>query len=248
MNRAHRRQRTAPTLVAATPLYFGIWCRSMNLKCLCAAGPPGLLAVLSGLLVSTAGQSATAQWYPYGGYHSSTVAEGYQRGFADVVRSAGIANLYNSQASLNYEDARSKDYDNRLKGTETYFNQRRMNEQYRSAERGAPATAEQLFRWAHRDVPRTLNSYEFDPLTGRINWPLLLRRRATMTIAALVEQFFRIRAETPQNLNLGNLMRLQEVVENWLFTLKNDINAFKPNDYIRARKFIESLGAEADKT
>jgi hypothetical protein len=105
-----------------------------------------------------------------------------------------------------------------------------------------------LFRWAHRDVPRTLNSYEFDPLTGRINWPLVLRAPAYDDYRSMIEQFFRTRAEMPQNMNLGNLMRTEEVVDNWLYALKNDIKAFKPNDYIRARKFIESLGAEADKT
>jgi hypothetical protein len=227
----------------------------MNMKCFRAASPSGLLIVLSGLLVMTGEQQALAQpgWYGggyggYGYYHAATAGESYQRGFADMVRSAGIANLYNSQAALNYEDARSKDYDNRLKMTETYYTQRRMNQQYRSAERGAPATSEQLFRWAHRDVPRALNSYEFDPLTGRINWPLVLRVPSYDDYRALIEQFFRMRAETPQNLNLGNLMRVQEAVENWLYSLKSDINAFKPNDYIRARKFIESLGAEADKT
>lgn len=200
-------------------------------------------------LVLLAGrQEARAQvtWDP--GYHSSTAAEGYQRGFADVVRAEGIANLWNSQAALNYEDARSKDYDNRLKMTETYFNMRRMNEQYRQSERGTPATSEQLFRWAHRDVPRPLNSYEFDPLTGQVNWPLLLRAPGYTDYRDFTEQFFRLRAEAPQKINIVNLMRLQEMLENWLYTLKADIKAFKPNEYIRSRKFIESLAAEASKT
>jgi len=213
------------------------------------------LVGLVGLLAAGYGESAFAQPGYYGGYggyggvyRSSTAAEGYQRGFADVVRSAGIANLYNSQAALNYEDARSKDYDNRLKMTETYYTQRRMNQQYRNSERGTPATAEQLFRWAHRDVPRPLNTYEFDPVHGRINWPLVLKAPGYDEYRALVEQFFSMRAENPQNLNVGSLMEVQEVVENWLYSLKGDIKAFKPNDYIRARKFIESLAAEADKT
>jgi hypothetical protein len=212
-------------------------------------------ASLAGLLVMASGQAVWAQpvWGGgYGGYgysyHASTAAEGYQRGFADVVRSAGIANLYNSEAAINYEQARKLDYDNRLKMTETYYNQRRLNREYSASERGTPATSEQLFRWAHRDVPKALNTYEFDPLTGRINWPLVLRVPAYDDYRAAIEQFFHMRAENSQNLNLGNLMRTQEVVENWLYTLKNDINAFKPNDYIRARKFIESLGYEADKT
>lgn len=219
-------------------------------------------ALTASVLVLLAGGSMTrvqAQWvgpggyggwggYGYGGGWVGTAASSYEHGFADVVRSAGIANLYDSQAALNYEDARSKDLDNRLKATETYFNMRRMNDQYRQAERGTPATAEQLFRWAHRDVPRALNSYEFDPLTSQVNWPLVLRAPGYQDFRDYTEQFFRLRAESPQKVNIANLMRLQEVLENWLYTLKADIKAFKPNDYIRSRKFIESLAAEAEKT
>jgi hypothetical protein len=213
---------------------------------------PWATGLAAGALLWGTVSVATAQWGGYGGYgyypHSSTVAEGYQRGFADVVRSAGIANLLDSQAANNYEDARAKDYDNRLKGTETYFTMRRINEQYRSAERGTPATSEQLFRWAHRDVPRALNSYEFDPLTGQVNWPLLLRAPGYDDYRRSVEQFFRMRAENPQKLDELSLIRMQELFENWLYTLKGDITAFKPNDYIRSRKFLESLAAEAGKS
>ena len=182
------------------------------------------------------------------GYHSSTAAEGYQRGFADVVRSEGIANLLNSEASINYEDARSKAYDNALKGTQTYFTMRKMNEQYRSAERGTPATSEQLFRWAHRDVPRALNSYEFDSLSGQINWPLLLRAPGYEDYRHGVEQYFRMRSEMPQKVDELTVVRTQELFDNWLMTLKGDIKAFKPNEYIRSRKFLESLALEASKT
>ena len=54
-----------------------------------------------------------AQRYRVGGwggpsYHASTAAEGAARGMADVVRSAGAANLLNSEAAKNYEDARTK--------------------------------------------------------------------------------------------------------------------------------------------
>ena len=46
---------------------------------------------------------------------------------AAVVRSAGAANLMNSEAAIRYEEARSRYFENRLQGTETYFEMRRMN-------------------------------------------------------------------------------------------------------------------------
>ena len=64
-------------------------------------------------------------WGGWGG--SSTVAGSYAHGYADVVRSAGEAELNDSIAAGNYADSRSKEIDNRLKATQTYFQMRDIN-------------------------------------------------------------------------------------------------------------------------
>jgi len=47
-----------------------------------------------------------------GGYHhASTVEEGAARGMADVIRSRGAANMMNSEAAINYEQARKSNID-----------------------------------------------------------------------------------------------------------------------------------------
>jgi hypothetical protein len=84
-----------------------------------AIGVPVLLLLLTGRIVS-------AQWGGYS-YHASTAEEGIQRGFADVVRSQGMANLYNAQAATEVEKARSAYLDNQYKATQTYFEMRRYN-------------------------------------------------------------------------------------------------------------------------
>src|SRR5262249_13148099 len=68
----------------------------------CSAVSTRLIAVLIVLAPATALQ---AQFFDnWGGvsYHSSTVEEGIQRGYADVVRSQGMANLLNSQAATEF--------------------------------------------------------------------------------------------------------------------------------------------------
>ena len=59
-------------------------------------------------------------------------------GMANVVRSAGYANVMNSIAAQNYEQAYSADLDNRFKYTNTYFEMRRVN-QAAQAEARSPA-------------------------------------------------------------------------------------------------------------
>jgi len=56
--------------------------------------------------------------------HASTLEEGIQRGYGDVVRSYGMANLLNSEAAKNYEQARRDYIENRLKATQAYFEAR----------------------------------------------------------------------------------------------------------------------------
>ena len=78
-----------------------------------------------------------------GGYHSSTLEEGVQRGYADVVRSRGMANLMNSEAAINLQEADKKYLENRLTATQTYFEMRRYNQEARRAERSTPLSSEQ---------------------------------------------------------------------------------------------------------
>ena len=65
-------------------------------------------------------------------------------GMANVVRSAGYANVMNSIATQNYEQAYSADLDNRLKYTNTYFEMRRNNKEARG---GSPTATERSPSW-----------------------------------------------------------------------------------------------------
>lgn len=200
------------------------------------------------LALVAVGSPCRAQWgYGWGSY-SSTLQEGAQRGFADTVRSAGMANLYNSQAAVGVAAAESQALDNDLKYARNFFTIAQMNHDFRAASREKPPTSEQAFRWAHRDAPKALNSYEFDPLTGEINWPLVLQDAEYERYRDFMEQFFKERAQHPQNLNLNNYLQVQDAIESWLMDLKSHITKYKPNDYLRAKSLIESLGAEASKS
>src|SRR5882724_3784882 len=112
-----------------------------------------LATVLIFLVPSAA---AYAQWGP--SYHSSTLEEGIQRGYADVVRSQGMANLLNSQAATQYEAARKAYMENQMKATQTYFEMRRYNTEARRSERSTPLSMEQYVRLAREQAPEALTA------------------------------------------------------------------------------------------
>jgi hypothetical protein len=181
---------------------------------------------------------------PYGvNYHSSTAAEGYARGMADVVRSAGDYNLRTSEAAKNYTDARSKDLDNRLKYTQTYFEMRRINKEARAAEQTPRLSNEDAFRLARQAAPRPLTSAQLDRLTGRIEWPLILRDPQYAALTEPLNQLFVERAagSAPPDVYL----KVQKAADALQAALKKNINDYKSGDFIAAKKFIDSLAYEA---
>src|SRR5262245_8055122 len=126
---------------------------------------------IAALVVCVLPAAASAQYWGEG-YHSSTLEEGIQRGHADVVRSYGMANLLNSQAAQNFEQARKDYLDNRLKATQTYFEMRRYHDEAVKAQRSTPLSYDQYVRLAREDAPMALTPTQLDPLTGSVGWPV----------------------------------------------------------------------------
>ncbi|MDX1948175.1 MAG: hypothetical protein SFU86_22485 [Pirellulaceae bacterium] len=198
---------------------------------------------IASLLVLAAATSAQAQWGGWGGgwgNYSSTVEEGVQRGFADVVRSQGMANLMNSMAAGTFEDARTKYLQNRMLATQTYFDMRRYNQQARAAERGSPLSSEQYVRLARMQAPDRLSVSQLDPLTGLVNWPAPLRRPAYDQDRATIEALFKQRAAG----TAANYDESQAACRQLLEKVRANVMTFSANDFIAARRFVESLAFE----
>ena len=207
------------------------------------------------VLLASSAFVATAQTYfpypaPYAGgggsyyHHASTVEEGAARGMADVIRSSGSANLMNSAAAINYEDARSKYINNRMQATNTYFEMRRVNEQSRAAERSPPPTQEQAIRFAKDKLPDRPKATQVDPLTGGINWPSLLQVKGFDADRKKLEDLYAIRANKGQ-LTAGQYVAVRDTTE----SMKRELRKLAPrvpgNMSIEARKFLDSLSYEA---
>jgi len=191
-------------------------------------------------LVLIACSPASAQYWG-GGYHSSTAEEGVQRGYADVVRARGMANLMNSEAAINLQDADKKYLENRLTATQTYFEMRRYNQEARRAERSPPLSNEQYVRLARAQAPGRLSVSQLDPFTGKITWPTALQREKYDKLRSEIDTLFQARAS-------GTVLADDEIgaaTSQFLEALKADIASFRQTEYIAARNFLTSLAFEA---
>lgn len=212
----------------------------------------GLFILLSlGPLASATAQDSYAHphpypppWFPGFGYHSSTYEEGVQRGFADIVRSAGVANLLNSEAAKNYEDARRKNIDNRVYGTEQYFQMRQINRAARAAERGRQPTMEDLIRYAAQRAPGRLSPSELDPLTGLINWPTILRSEAYEADRQKLEKLYASRSATGY-LTAEQVAEVNAAIESVGEKLKANVRSHSPQLHAQAKDFLKSLAYES---
>ena len=180
--------------------------------------------------------SLFAQWDSGNGYHSSTLEEGVQHGFADIVRSQGMANLYTAQAATEAQKARSAYLDNQYKATQTYFEMRRYNTEARRAERSPPLSTEQYVRLARVEAPQVLTNTQLDPLTGSIAWPAPLLLPEYAMFRAQIERLFADRTA-----GYSTYGEIQQACQAFADQLRADIMKFQANDYVAAKKFIDSL-------
>lgn len=216
---------------------------------------PRVFIAAAALLLTAAGISSTyAQPGSYGGYNgyfpgyysASTAAEGFQNGRSNVIRAQGQYLLDSSQAASQFEDAYSKDIDNRYKTTQAYFDLRRMNREGRAAENGPRPTQADLVRWAQLGKPKALTSSELNPNNGELLWPKVLTIDAFAQDREMLQGLMTDGAKYG-GLTLDQSMKASSICDNMLAELKTKISNFKPNMYLEAKNFLESLKYQVSK-
>ena len=198
--------------------------------------------VLGSVLVWIASAAAQAQyWGPY--YHSSTYAEGVQRGAADIIRSAGHYNVQTSEAAKNWTEVQSRLYQNRVTAAQSFVEMKNIQEAYRQSRRKPRPTSEQLIRMAKMEVPKPLSASELDPVTGKISWPLELTADEYAPVRSRLETLFAERAAVNGKINLNQYKAILEDIEEMKTLLVDRLKRKEvlPEDYTKAIKFIKQL-------
>lgn len=182
----------------------------------------------------------------WGGWNTgggSTAFGSATTGMSHLVQAQGQANLANSAAAINYQQARRSAMENNMMGAEAYFQVREMNRQAREAERAPRATQADLVRYAKEGVPKRMSPSELDPLTGAVNWPVILRDDVYQEGRKTVELAFTTRAQVG-HLTADQRAALTQAIESLQATLKQNLPNYSPQDYVRAKKFLEQLAYE----
>lgn len=201
---------------------------------------------------SWCGASTQAQWVGgaapvgvYGNFGASTAAEGAGYGMASVISAQGSANLQNSEAVKNMQQAQSMALDNDLKSTNTYFEMKRVNKAYKDSVREKPLSTDQLYRIAQEGAPKRPGPSQLDPLTGEITWPMVLRDPRYVDQQKEIQELFASRAEVRGNIGYPMFQKIQTVCTDLLAALQNNLPEYKPGDYMQAKTFVQGLAYEA---
>ncbi len=161
-------------------------------------------------------------------------------GMASVISASGDAALSASAAAINLTQAEKQEIQNRQAWTNTYFDMRATNRAARSAERGQPLSMEQLAKIAHDGVPKPLNNGQFNPVSGKLNWPGPLQDEA---FASQRDQLDKIMAQQAHygRLAYSDQKNVKQIVNTMFAQLKSQVNDIPANEYVDARKFLNSV-------
>ena len=181
----------------------------------------------------------------FGGGWASTAQQAADMGLAAVVRAQGYANLKNSEAAKNWEEAKTMEMQNRLRWTETYFEMRKVNREKRAEEAGPRVTQAEAIAMAKMKAPPRLQSTQLDPVTGHIEYPLILTRDIYAPYRDRLDSLFANRAASGGSIRYEDFQAIQNTVSQFVEALQKHVSEYAAGDYGRARNFLDSLANEA---
>jgi hypothetical protein len=175
----------------------------------------------------------------------TTPAGSYLQGLAAVVRAQGDYNLSTSAAAVNLTTATRQAIQNQKDYVEAYFAIRAFNRQARDAENARDRQLTQEWLRFHPSVkPKRLTSSELDPVSGSINWPILLQSDELAKRRQAIQQAF-IERHHFGMMGYNNYRTVQQITNDLIAELLDKIRETAPSEYIQAKKFIEALIYEA---
>jgi hypothetical protein len=194
------------------------------------------------VLVLFAAHTAQAQYRRgYGGGRASTAAQAYAYGMSSVIQAEGAYNLMTAQAAVAAQQAQAQYLQNRLAATQTYFEMRQMNKQYRDQERAKPMSSEALSHYYEQTKPKRMAASQLDPVTGQINWPTPLQNEAYASYREDLNSLYKLRAEH-KDFSFNNVRLAAEGMQT---EFRKHLDEFSPQEFENSNRFIEALAGEA---
>jgi hypothetical protein len=199
------------------------------------------IVLVVAILLSTAEVGQAQYRRRYGGGGGGTAASNYMNGMSSVIQSEGAYNLMTAQANIANQQAESQYLQNRLAATQTYFEMRQMNKQYREQERAKPMSSEALSHYYEQMKPKRMVPTQLDPVTGQITWPLPLQDEAYASYREQLDSLYKVRAQH-KDFNYNDVRLAAEGMQT---EFRKHLDEFAPQDFENSNKFLEALAVEA---
>ena len=177
--------------------------------------------------------------------HSSTFQEGYLRGSAAVIQSAGQANYLNSVAAVNLQEATRQNIENQGLYVRNSIQNRELVYQFRERYRPRAPTAEEWQRVIDASLPDRLSSDQIDPITGKLIWPHILRTEEYRAYRERVDALFSSRTPDDSGDGSPSQRELASLIDGMKMLLKTNIDSVTLSQYSSAKWFLKSLDFEA---
>lgn len=177
--------------------------------------------------------------------HSSTFEEGFLRGTAATIQAVGQASYLNSVAAINIQEANRRRIENQNLYVRKVLENRELNAQYRARYASVAPTKEEWQRVTEAALPDRLTAEQYDPATGRLVWPHILRTEEYKPFRERIDQLFGSR--TPDNSGNGSPSQreLASLIDGMKILLKNNIDNVSSSQYAATKWFLLSLDYEA---
>jgi hypothetical protein len=94
-------------------------------------------------------------------------------------------------------------------------------------------------------APPRLQSTQLDPVTGHIEYPLILTRDSYKPYRERLDTLFANRAASGGSIRFDDFQAIQTTVSQFITALQKNISDYAAGDYGRARTFLDSLANEA---
>jgi len=181
----------------------------------------------------------------YGGWGGVGTAEGSAaHGYADMIRSEGYYNMTTAQGMVYAEQARDLYIQNRKEAYRAYWAGKEQRSAIDAQKRESSRhTTEALQIAGKSDVPQPLSKDVLNPETGKMVWPKALLGSQYTAKRTEIEKLFEMRAGTSGGPNSPT--KIKVATGELAGLLKTNITRISATDYIKARKFIDSLAVSA---
>lgn len=175
----------------------------------------------------------------FGGFGGGTF--GFNPGLTNFAQ----AQMAYAVAQRNHEIYRAQRQENRRRQLENRVARRAERDSYEREHPKTHRTAEQIANASRSRLPKRLKSEAYQVGVGKIAWPAALATADFAESRERIDALFAERTSANSGLGSENCNEIREVSDEMHRQLAKRINEMRPDEYVAARKLLDSVRYEA---